>query len=423
MTSEPCRPSGLAPLALYCVVFLPPLVYVAARTSSMAVGTFLACLILVLTRPAALQRSLSRNWPRWVAAGALLALVLIHSLIAATLSEQNLTRSLTSVLVIPLFLCGALALEHSLFTSPGESIDRTCRRLFVLMAVLLVIGIEEWIPSSLFDLNKVIFPFAEPSHFALAFTPILMYCAVRTTKWRRLSILFAGFLLSYLVENLTMAVGCMLVAGICVRVAYWPLAVATLAVATVGLDMSYFTSRLEANGDSANLSALVYQQGWQLIAESMERSSYFGIGFQQLGELPTDVPASERIAQLSGLELNLRDGSFTVAKLASEFGLAGMILIAAAVVVIVAVAWRLRSEAQERARLQSGVLLACCVIVSFSLDLFVRGSGYFSGTSLLCAAAGLHLSRQWQRQSTSPRTLHAGRSHLTRGSPADRELQ
>jgi len=423
MTCEPCRPSGFAPLALYCVVFLPPLVYVVAKTSSMAAGTFLACLILVLARPAALQRSLSRNWPRWVAAWALLALVLTHSLVAATVSEQNLTRSMTSVLVIPLFFCGALALEHSLFTSPRENIDRTCRRVFVLMAVLLVIGIEEWIPSGLFDLNMVIFPFAEPSHFALVFTPFLMYCAVRTTKWRRLAILFAGFLLSYLVENLTMAVGCALVAVICVRAAYWPLAVAALAVATVGLDMSYFTSRLEADGDSTNLSALVYQQGWQLIAESMERSSYFGIGFQQLGEQPTDVLASDRIVQLNGVGLNLRDGSFIVAKLASEFGVAGLILIVAAVVMIVAAAWHLRLEAQGRVRLQPGVLLACCVIVSFSLDLFVRGTGYFSGTSLLCAAAGLHLSRHCQQRSTSPRSLRAGPSHLTRGSADDRELQ
>lgn len=173
MPSGPSHQSGFDSLALYCVVFLPPLVYVVAKTSSMAAGTFLACLILVLARPAALQRSLSRNWPRWVAAWALLALVLTHSLVAATVSEQNLTRSMTSVLVIPLFFCGALALGHSLFTSPGESIDRTCRRIFVLMAVLLVIGIEEWIPSSLFDLNKVIFPFAEPSHFALTYDRIV----------------------------------------------------------------------------------------------------------------------------------------------------------------------------------------------------------------------------------------------------------
>ena len=65
-----------------------------------------------------------------------------------------------------------------------------------------------------------------------------------------------------------------------------------------------------------------------MVGESWERSSGFGVGFQQLGVFGTEVPAAQFLRALrEGEDMNILDGSFVFAKLGSEFGVFACVLV------------------------------------------------------------------------------------------------
>jgi hypothetical protein len=253
--------------------------------------------------------------------------------------------------------------------------------LWVLCGVMLLQAIGAQPRQSAFP--KSIFPFTETSHFALAFFPILLYRCVRARGLRQLAWLAAVFAIALWMESLSLLVGAVLATIACRRALL--LTLSALAVAAVGMpfELAYFTSRLDFSGAVMNLSNLVYIQGWQLVGESLERSSNWGIGFQQLGHRDTDAAAADLIRQVTnGVDANLTDGSFVFSKLASEFGVIGIIL---SVAYLIGAA-RCMSSLRRRTA-GSLTTFARCVVVAYFVDMFVRGTGYFTQSTLLFITA------------------------------------
>jgi hypothetical protein len=379
--------------ALYGSVFLPPFIFVVAGTSSLSVGAVVASLLLLAAFPATFQSVLRRDGFRvLLAIGGGLA-VLAHLALVATFQSVNLVRAVASLPLLLLLVLAGQVLARAFFADSSMSVDRTCRKMFAVLTLILLIGILDLVPSEGFARNKVIFPFSEPSHFALAYAPFLMYATVQARGWQRLTFLLGAFAMSYLVQNLTLLIACVMASLVCVRAKHLPLVFSVLGVGAATLDLSYFSARLDLGDDSENLSALVYLQGWQLMGESLVRSSYLGLGFQQLGEQPTEVLAAALIYRLSGLELNLSDGGFIGAKLVAEFGAAGLVVVALLGVVSLSAMLGLHREAVRVGRGSPAAdVLARSIVASFFLDVYVRGTGYFSGTTLVFFAACLHLA-------------------------------
>jgi len=178
------------------------------------------------------------------------------------------------------------------------------------------------------------------------------------------------------------------------------------------LDLSYYLSRLDFSGEAQNLSTVVYIQGWQLIPESLARSGGWGLGFQQLGRHGTDVPASDIIFALVGGYGNVLDGGFTFAKIISEFGVFGLLLIGLYLVIV----WRSIRHLRYAAK---GIenracnTFAQCVIVSYLIELFIRGAGYFTGTAILLVASlwlapATRNPRRFAGAAAGPRSATAG---------------
>jgi heme/copper-type cytochrome/quinol oxidase subunit 4 len=212
-------------------------------------------------------------------------------------------------------------------------------------------------------------------------------------RWRIASLL-TGFALAVLLQNLTLAAACVLVTIVSLQIGRTMVLVAVLAVAAAQLDLTYFTLRLDFSAENQNLSTLVYLQGWQLIEESWRNSAGIGLGFQQLGMQGTDVDAAQLIQAILSDNLNLLDGGFTFAKLASEFGYLGLVLCA----VYLVLAWRsaraLHQVAANRAPALSAEVFAHCAIVSYLLEMFVRSAGYFTATGLLLATGWWLLAKR-----------------------------
>jgi hypothetical protein len=158
---------------------------------------------------------------------------------------------------------------------------------------------------------------------------------------------------------------------------------AVVVVAGLPLELSYFTSRLDFSGTVMNLSNLVYLQGWEMALESLSRSHGWGVGFQQLGLHGTDVPAAAliRIIML-GDDTNLTDGSFVFSKLVSEFGVIGIVL---GIIYVIGATGCVLALRTKKGR--CGTTLARCIVVSYGVDMFVRGPGYFVQSTLLFIAA------------------------------------
>jgi hypothetical protein len=379
-------------VALTVVQILPSVPRYMGLTASMALGTAIAAPIMVglyLCNWAASPRQ-HREHDGYIDASFAVVLAIgllalpVHGVIADILHPVHLNRLAGSLGLMGLLIAGALALGGILRHAAPAHLDRSLRLSFALMCVVIVLevagvqpGADRW--------DKPMFPFSEPSHFTLAFLPLLLYRCTSATNRGRFAWVLAGLLIALSIKSLTLLAGCVLAAVACRRVLATAVVGGMAAVLGLGaalLDLGYFTQRLGL-GEGSNLSGLVYLQGWELIGESLQLSSNWGLGFQQLGLDGTNVPAASAIYALAGDNLNLQDGSFLLSKLLSELGVFGAIIALAYCVVAIRslVALRRRHEPRPVVR------FARCVMVAYLVELLVRGPGYFTGSALLMVAA------------------------------------
>jgi hypothetical protein len=231
--------------------------------------------------------------------------------------------------------------------------------------------------------EKPVFPFSEPSHFALALAPVLLYRCVNSSSHGRSAWLFFGFSVALGIESLTLIISCILASIACRKLLVVVLAGAVVAIGVIPFELGYFSSRLDLSGETQNLSSLIYLQGWQQLWESLERTHGWGVGFEQLGVHGTEVASAAAISSIFDIEgLNVRDGSFVFAKVVSELGLFGGLFGAAFTILAFRSFHALRNKRERPV-----VVFARCVIVCFIVDMFVRGTGYFTGSTLLALAA------------------------------------
>jgi hypothetical protein len=317
----------------------------------------------------------------------LVAVITLHAFIAALMLPFDFVRGGGSLLPVVFMVFGSFALARVLAGASDHAVDGGVRRVFILLlivALFAAVGLE---PPSSAASPKPMFPYTEPSLFALAFMPLLMYRCVVSVGAARWLWLLIGFAIALLMENLTLVVGCMLIASVCLR--SFALAVLlALGVAMVAtLDVSYYSSRLDLSDDTRNISTLVYLQGWQLIWESLGRSAWWGIGLQQLGLAGSAGSANTALTELVGDNSNIFDGGFVLSKLVSEFGIFGLALVA----VYLRTAWRsirlLRQVAHERSYPAAAIILARAAVAIYGVEMFLRGAGFFTPSAMMVAAA------------------------------------
>jgi hypothetical protein len=400
------RPASRATIAVLVLIILllPPMLFYFSEASSMALGASIAALIVIaiLMSPVFMQdrtRSSALVRPTIVTLAVVLGIT-AHALVAALMVPIDVVRAAGSLFPLALILFSGYALGRTLAASSSANVHGAihgCFAVFCLVGLLAIIGLE---PASSESYFKPVFPFTEPSYFALAFTPLLIYCCITTAGSGRILVLLTGLSLAFLLENFTLVLGCLLATFLCFRralIAVLVLAVALAAIQLLQLDLSYYTQRLDFTSESANLSGLVYLQGWQLIIESLTRSGGWGLGFQQLGIQGTQVPAADLILNLTSDYSNLLGGGFTFAKLVSEFGAIGVLL----TVLFLFLAWRtvraLRRTTRAPRQVAAALTFSRCVIATYLLEFFIRGSGYFHGLAILFVGA------LWLRPAELPR--------------------
>jgi hypothetical protein len=378
---------------LLSVQLLPSFVRYVGADSSMVIGTALAslgigaCFAVTRFPPEVSQAAaplVARFWP-YLAALLACALVIPHALAASFFNAIDFGRFALTIPVLALILGGGLALGVLVVESSNSTVRRVLHFSSILLAVcalLAIFGLQPRAVEGAFE--KSIFPFTETSHFALAFLPMVMYRCVSSSGAGRWIWLGVALLSGLLLQSLALLAGSLLVAAACRRLSIVIAGGLILALGAIPLELTYFADRLNLSSGTQNLSALVYLQGWQMLIESFSISSGWGVGFQQLGVNGTEVSAAAAIVALTRTEgSNLNDGGFVVAKLGSEFGVLGLLL----AVLFLSAAWRSLVSLRREGSRNEAVVFADCVVVSFIIDMCVRGTGYFTGSTLLVIAA------------------------------------
>lgn len=384
--------------------FLPSAARFLLDASSLMAGLMAACVLIWGMGVIGLYRiEGGRYWTNTLlVAAAVSFVVLAHGLLASLWFPLDWARSAGSLVGMVVMLVSAYQARTILWQATPVALHRGLKSMSIAFIAIALLSMLKVQPASVSIFDKPAFPFTEPSHFALTFAPFLIYQCVVTRLPVKLVWLAGTLGVALVLQNLSLvlAVG---VAAVCCLPGLWLTAGLLAVIGAVGsLDLTYFTDRLDFSAQTTNLSALVYIQGTELMDAALKATSGWGIGFQQLGIAPINVPTSDLIYRLSQDDANLRDGGFQAAKLIAEMGGIGLVVVLCyAWVAARAVMMLRRNDADSRAEPLRVFVLS--LIVSFSVEMFVRGLGYFSGTAMLQVTALLLVMEGGFLRRTSPK--------------------
>ncbi len=372
-----------------CVQLVPSLPFYFGWADSLAAGMVVAAAFSIRTGVTcwAIRAPSRREGLMDASAGGLafilttIVLIAIHGVVADQMQRINARRFVESLAPLILLLGSGLALGAPLRAARPSQIVFLSWMSFWAMCVIIALRFAGLQPRA-GDLGKSTFPFNETSHFALAFGPVFLYrCASARARHRDFWVLL-GFALALMLRSGTL-LAVAFIGALVGRRFLICLLVAIVAVAVVSADLRYFTSRADISSKNKNLSALVYLEGWEMLGDSLVQSDGWGVGFQQLGVHGSDAPATRMIERITGGgDLNITDGSFVMSKFGSEFGVAGLLLVMLYCVLALKSLLLLRAG-----RGPPGLTLLRSIIVAYGVDMFVRGTGYFSQSSLLFVGA------------------------------------
>ncbi len=396
----------LVGLMLLTAQLLPPLPFYLGLAGSMAVGftgaatlsLFLCLLNDLFTRQFVTGRQATIDVNALGIVLAFCGFAVIHAMVADAFQSLDASRFAASLVPLSLLLLGGIGLGRALASVPAQKFDRVARLSFGVLCFVMILHFTPFQPRAS-EFPKSTFPFTETSHFGLAFAPVLMYMAVRSGSRAKIRWVLASFAIAVVMQSMVLMVAAVLIALACRKL----LIVAQLSIPVVILGLpflGYFGSRLNIAGEVSNLSTLVYIQGWDQLFESLSLTHGWGVGLLQLGVHGTDSAASVLIRGLTaGADLNLTDGSFELAKLGGEFGVLGIAACAAILMLGAQCVGALRKEQRDPRR-----TFAYGVIALYSIDIIVRGTGYFTGSTLVFVAAITMFAARGAR-STVPRQI------------------
>jgi hypothetical protein len=392
------QPASALTLAflIMSVQFLPSLPLYFEADTSMALGTAAAALMIILffvATQATAYRFYAGAFGRiaivpFAIAATIVLCAIPHAALADHFLPIDLARLFKTLPLLFLLLASGMVLGKVMAEANDGALRRALHLSFLIFFLSVLFRIAGLQPPTGGNFPKSTFPFTETSHFALAFAPVLLYKCVTSAGTRQLGWLFFGFAIAVGLESATLLFGCLLAAIVCRRILLVTLAGTVLALGVVPFGLEYFTSRLDLSEGGSNISTLVYIQGWQILQESLARSFGWGVGFQQMGIHGTQVSAADTLLALSGADpTNVMDGSFVFAKLGAELGVFGLLL---GIVFLIAAVRSVRALRNDKERV--AITFARCVLVTFIVDMFVRGTGYFAGSTLLAIACGCVLA-------------------------------
>lgn len=394
-------------MALVCV---PPMYYVLGNASSMSLGVIGASVFTILLL------GTSRR-PFKITSAELFTAIVTISLLARIFFDLFIRPSIVSLaayggLFAMLFAARGLS-SLLLKLDPRELIGVFKFFAFFLVALPAVSLAQRVTIHNYADYLKNVFPFSEPSHFAIFCMPLIAAGMAFLSSIKRILFLAVLWLCALMIPSSIMAGQLLLLSLIFLfsskmnRVFFVPALtiLILLYIFTVLPNESisnilpdYFSSRIQFR-ETQNLSSLVYLQSWERTMISLQTTYGFGVGFQNL-EILEAGRFGEQIFDIINRHKNLNDGGTFFAKIVGELGFVGLIFSMTYLWLFFSAIYQLPGQIRylklnrgshlhphtlQGVRLR---LIANFFITVFIFEMFGRGVGYFS-LGLILFAVGV----------------------------------
>lgn len=364
----------------FCIyLFMPPMIMVLLSQSSLSAGMIVVATLLHIS----FAHYKVLNYKILTAA----LLILIYGAVS-TFFSPDMKPLFSAIALIYIYTATVKFLKY-LQTIHELNAEKTISWLYYIMIIIGVMGVAFNIKFGNYVVkNYPVFPFAEPSHFALAYAPVaicyqLFYCSNKFHSFRAIGI---SLLLGVLYPNLILVIiGCLQFLMLPKRYSF-PLVFIIIASVTMYLiktgmqAVDYFYYRIFFDYSNLNLSNLVYLQGWEAAWIALKETWLFGLGFQLNGTQSTGF-FTDLINTVNKSELNRLDGGFLASKLISETGIIGIFFVLFLIIKAVKIIF-------IKKKYQFGFYnkLYFSIMVSLLVELIFRGYGYFSPTFILALA-------------------------------------
>lgn len=390
---------GLLLISLF--VFLPSFFYVSANASSMAFGIFAVCIVTILS----LKIRFFRN-----AFASKFALILISVLVmqfVMLLFDNPSLKGIASIVFALVMVITAAIMEFYLVKLEGHQIISNFKKLSILIVFLGLASLVFRIQILGYDkFPKSIFPFAEPSHFLISVSAILFFTGFYLNPVWRIILIFSLSLQALLHPSLVMTLLVILMIifyYLRKPFRFFVLSILMSVIAYLSLKylgvISYFADRLDFSENSSNLTALIYMQGWEDAFRALMKTDGLGLGFQNMGMMEAGE-YGKKIYNILGEYKNRKDAGFLAAKIIGEFGILGVGMIVfylnqfrrSAMHLFRFMKYKIINSTNEY--FETYEIFAHAVIVTFFIELFARGYGYFSPGVFLLLVANFLLSRK-----------------------------
>ncbi len=219
----------------------------------------------------------------------------------------------------------------------------------------------------------------EPSHYAILIIPLLIF-VIKNSKFKFLYLL-PPIILTLLIQNTTLLVGIIIAIFVTYRINtrmfFSTILVFILIYSFLPPDYSffYFIDRFTFNYKSniSKLSVLVYLSGLERSYLSLLDSAFIGLGFNRMGLVGPEGYYQHILSSMGYGDLNLYDGGANSFKLIAELGIVGIF-----VLLIYLYYFAKSINIIKRTSLRPYQILLYSYFLSYSIELFVRGVGYFS---------------------------------------------
>jgi hypothetical protein len=262
------------------------------------------------------------------------------------------------------------------------------KMIFAGFYFLICIGYVVYIRKFHFGyIPKDFILFTEASHYALTFAAFLLYASYNSLKKYSILFILASVFLALSLQSLTLLVACFIAFFITFGSRIWIMILLILIVlfSVIYFDMSYYLDRLSFLTATRNSSTLVLLSGWERAYLAFFDSFGFGVGFQQIGIVGPQGNLQDLLMEINRTSkgYNWNDGGTLAAKLVVEFGLFGLILLMLYFYHAVKI---VKLFLTKKIKNSKNIFFFGLYLV-FSMELFVRGMGYFSVTSFMFIAS------------------------------------
>lgn len=298
-------------------------------------------------------------------------------------SGFDILRFYLSFILLILFLISAFIFSTYILKLSNFSFKKAFNFLFY---IVLFDGLLSTLIYLINRNEKSLLIFKEPSHFALVFLPLLLSKILIDKQNNHQNIFIVlSFFIAFGLENLTLLIGLLIILLILLNgknIILFFILFTIIFILNIE-NFAYFTSRIDLSQDNTNLSTLVFLSGWERAYLNVINTNGIGIGFQQLGTIGQNGYYQDVLAQLGMGGLNLNDGGSTASKLISELGVFGLIILFVYLIYFVKYFFDLKKNIQNNSK----YIFFKSIFVMFFVELFIRGTGYFTPTSFMLVVA------------------------------------